>query len=180
MQFDNLTILVADDNEHILKMLCTILRSLKVGKILQARDGEEAFTLLATAGPDMLICDWNMKPMDGITFSRKVRLDPDSPNRFIPIIMVTAHSETHRVMEARDAGVNSFIVKPISLEQIYRRITNEIIHPRPFIQTDTYFGPDRRWRQDPDYTGPFRRKTDTGQRILGEQPDIVDDTIELG
>ena len=72
--------------------------------------------------------------------------------------MLTGHSERARVMAARDAGVTEFLTKPISAKGLYQRIVNVVFNPRPFIRTETYFGPDRRRNVNPNYNGPERRK----------------------
>jgi DNA-binding response OmpR family regulator len=72
--------------------------------------------------------------------------------------MLTAHSEKARVEAARDAGATEFCAKPITAIEMLRKIGAVIDHPRPFIRTDTYFGPDRRRRADPDYAGEERRQ----------------------
>ena len=107
-----------------------------------------------------------MSPLDGLDFVRLVRTGNDSPNKFVPIVMLTGHTETHRVMEARDCGVNEFLAKPNSARGLYARIRQIIDNPRPFIQTSRYFGPDRRRRQITNYQGPDRRAG--GQAGAGE------------
>ncbi len=70
--------------------------------------------------------------------------------------MTTAYSEIQRVVEARDAGITEFVAKPLSAKTLMARITAIIEHPRPFIRSTRYFGPNRR-RRTSDYTGPERR-----------------------
>jgi two-component system chemotaxis response regulator CheY len=62
----------------------------------------------------------------------------------MPIIMLSGHSEMSRVIEARDAGVNEFVVKPISVKSLYSRIDSLIHRLRDFVKTGKYFGTDRR------------------------------------
>ncbi len=101
-----------------------------------------------------------MEPVDGVEFTRLVRVAADSPNPFLPIIMVTGFADRTRVEEARDAGITEFIVKPVTARAVLDRLNNVINKPRPFVKTSDYFGPDRRRRQDPDHEGPWRRGTD--------------------
>jgi DNA-binding NtrC family response regulator len=63
-------------------------------------------------------------------------------NPYVPIIMLTGHSEKKRVIPARDAGVTEFLAKPISAKALYQRILNIVANPRPFIKSKSYFGPD--------------------------------------
>jgi DNA-binding response OmpR family regulator len=89
-----------------------------------------------------------------------VRNAPDSRNPYLPIIMMTGHSERYRVMEARDAGVTEFVAKPLTAKSVLERIQAVIYRPRPFVRTADYFGPDRRRKDDPNYDGPRRRAAD--------------------
>lgn len=158
-----LNFLVVDDNKHMRALVKSILHALGVKSILEAGDGADAFKELRHFPADVIICDWSMSPLDGLDFVRMVRTGSDSPNPFVPIIMLTGHTEMHRVMEARDSGVHEFLAKPISAKGIYSRIRAIIESPRPFIRAGLYFGPDRRRKAMPNYNGPERRKTDKGE-----------------
>ncbi|MBP8072129.1 MAG: response regulator, partial [Brevundimonas sp.] len=109
---------------------------------------------------DLAIVDFNMFPLDGVEFTRLVRNSPDTANPYLPIIMMTGHSEKSRVYEARDAGVTEFVVKPITAKAILDRIQAVIFRPRPFVKTEGYFGPDRRRSNTSNYKGPMRRAAD--------------------
>ncbi len=154
---ERLNFLVVDDNKHMRALVKTILHSLGSKNVLEAADGADAFKELRHFPADIIICDWNMSPLDGLDFVRLVRTGKDSPNPFAAIIMLTGHTEMHRVVEARDAGVHEFLAKPISAKGLYSRIRSIIERPRPFVRTATYFGPDRRRRQI-EYKGRERRK----------------------
>jgi CheY-like chemotaxis protein len=104
--------------------------------------------------------DLSMQPLDGIDFTRLLRNSPDSPNRMIPVIMVTGHSTLSRIREARDAGVNEFLAKPLNARGVIERLHQAVENPRPYVRSDDYFGPDRRRRNDAKYMGPMRRISD--------------------
>lgn len=159
---EQISFLVVDDNSPMRALLNTILRQLGVQNVVDAVDGKTAFARLGDFDPDIILCDWNMQPIDGIEFVRMVRTAPNSPNPFVPIVMLSGHAEISRIVEARDAGVNEFMAKPVSAAKLYTRIKAIIDHPRPFVRTATYFGPDRRRRDDPKYDGPERRRSGTG------------------
>jgi DNA-binding response OmpR family regulator len=72
--------------------------------------------------------------------------------------MLTSHSERTKVEAARDAGVSEFCAKPVTAAELLRKIAAVIDHPRSFIRSDDYVGPDRRRRDDPEFRGPERRK----------------------
>jgi two-component system, chemotaxis family, chemotaxis protein CheY len=159
-----LNILVVDDNHHMRILIAQILRALGVGEVYEAGDGTEALQVMRRRIIDIVMTDYAMEPLDGVSFVELLRLSPDSPNKMIPVIMVTAYSTARRVAEARDAGVNEILVKPITTRAILDRLTRVIDRPRPFVRTADYFGPDRRRRvADASYEGPFRRATDPAQ-----------------
>lgn len=155
-----ISFLVADDNNFSRNLVRTILRALKVRDLQEARDGAEAIDVLRRDPVDMVLCDYDMKPMSGLDFIRHVRGDRDSPTAFIPIIMLTAYSNQADVLATRDSGVSDYLIKPYSVRALADRILHVIDYPRPFIHSATYRGPDRRRRVDPKYTGPWRRDSD--------------------
>jgi two-component system, chemotaxis family, chemotaxis protein CheY len=104
--------------------------------------------------PDIVITDWAMPIFDGIELTQMIRQPGANPNPYVPIIMLTGHSEKKRVLAARDAGITEFLAKPISAKGLYKRIVNVVANSRPFIKTRTYFGPDRRRNVNPNYVGP--------------------------
>jgi DNA-binding response OmpR family regulator len=95
--------------------------------------------------------------MSGLELVKLIRTSPDCPNPFVPVIMLTGHSQAEHVREARDAGATEFLAKPISAKGVLARMTLVIESPRSFVRTKEYFGPCRRRRADEDYHGPERR-----------------------
>ena len=156
-----LKVLVVDDNQHMRAIVCALLGGVGVVQIRQCWDGAEALEVLRQWPADVAIVDYQMSPVDGVEFTKLVRNAADSPNPFLPIIMLTGYAERHRVFEARDAGITEFVVKPVTARAVLDRLSNIIYSPRPFIRTPSYFGPDRRRRQDPNFVGPWRRRTDS-------------------
>ena len=160
MRLDLLKILIVDDIHHTRVMLAEILRAVGINQTIEASDGAQALQLMRGHSVDIVMTDLAMSPLDGIDFVRLLRNSPDSPNQMIPVIMVTGHLTVRRIAEARDAGVNEFVAKPITARNVLDRLRLIIDQPRPFVRTDDFFGPDRRRRNDPDYAGPMRRKAD--------------------
>jgi CheY-like chemotaxis protein len=157
-RLDRLTVLVVDDNQHMRSLIRTILEALGVSSIVEARDGQHALEKLSAQQVDLIIVDWNMEPMDGLALTRHIRTSADSPDPFVPIVMLSGHTEKSRVMQARDAGITEFMAKPVSARSLYARIVSIIENPRPFVRTKDYFGPDRR-RQMLPFEGPERRQS---------------------
>lgn len=165
--FERLSILVAEDSLFIRSLLINSLRILGVGNVTAVEDGGEAieFLKLVKTNPqktgiqnvDLIMTNWQMSPVDGMMLLRWIRRHKDSPDRFIPVIMITAFSDQKRVHEARDLGVTEFLSKPFTIEAIGRKLIQMIEHPRQFVHTRDYFGPDRR-RQKLPITREDRRK----------------------
>lgn len=153
-------VLLVDDNQHMRAITSAVLASAGIPKVREASDGSAGLEVLRDHVIDLAIVDFNMFPLDGVEFTRLVRNSPDSVNPYLPIIMMTGHSEKARVFEARDAGVTEFVVKPITAKAILDRIQAVIVRPRAFVKTEGYFGPDRRRTATTGYKGPMRRKSD--------------------
>lgn len=153
-------VLVVDDNQHMRALLIEVLRAIGASEVREASDGAEALNILRSRRIDLVICDLAMQPVDGIDFVRLLRTSPDSPDPMAPVIIVSGHSTSSKVFEARDAGANEFLVKPITARGVIDRITRVVHHPRDFVRSEDYVGPDRRRRIDPNFNGPWRRADD--------------------
>lgn len=155
--FEALKILIVDDNAAMRGIVRAVLSAFGCTQIKEAPDARAAFAAVTQEPADILIVDWKMNPIDGLTLVKRLR-DPDrSPNPYVPIIMLSAYSEAARVREARDAGVTEFIVKPFNAQALYARLTTIVNRPRPFVRTKVFFGPDRR-RHEAAHAGPDRRE----------------------
>jgi len=153
----NISLLVVDDCSFSRRVSARILRCFGAGQIYEALDGEDAKQQVAQHKPDIVLVDWIMHPTDGIAFTKWVRNDRRSPDPFLPIIMMSSFSGPERVFEARDAGVNEYLVKPASPRQLMRRVQAVIEKPRRFVRVKGYFGPDRRRRDLPHEEEEDRR-----------------------
>jgi CheY-like chemotaxis protein len=151
--------LVVDDNKHMSMLIKNLLHALGSRMVAEANDAADAFAELTHFPADIIITDYHMQPLDGLDFVRLVRTGSDSPNPFVPIIMLSGHTEMNKIMQARDAGVHEYLAKPISAKSLYSRIDSIIARPREFIETRSFFGPDRR-RRAMSFTGPERRQAD--------------------
>jgi two-component system chemotaxis response regulator CheY len=150
--------LIVDDNVHMLNIVKTLLRGFGALKVLEAKSTNDAFDKIREEAIDIVLLDYEMDDEDGVAFLTRLRRDPKSPAPFMPVIMLTSHSERTRVEAARDAGVSEFCAKPVTAAELLRKIAAVIDSPRAFIRADTYVGPDRRRRDDPEFPGPERRK----------------------
>ena len=169
IDFNKLRFLICDDNAHMRRILRTLLHGFGAREVYEAEDGAAGLEAFTHYVPDIIIADWAMPIFDGLELTQMIRQPGANANPYVPIIMLTGHSERKRVVAARDAGVTEFLAKPISAKLLYQRILNVVVNPRSFIKTKNYFGPDRRRNTNPNYVGPERRKGGKAD-VIRQQP----------
>lgn len=169
--FDRASVLVVDDSVWMRVILRQMLKSLGFSRIQEAGAGEAALTVADAAPPDIILIDWDMKPMNGLELARRIRQLPGEA-RFTPVIMISAYSTLGNVLAARNAGVNEFLVKPASPQTLYHHLVAVIERPRLFVEAPGYSGPDRRRKGDSDAGTPRRRRTDGEPQPLQASADL--------
>ena len=152
----NIRVMVVEDHAPSRLLIMEVLRYLGAIGIAYARNGEEAWNAINADMPDLVLLDWAMEPVDGLEFLRRVRHDPASPNPYLSIIMVTGFADRAHVFGAREAGVNEYIIKPVTVKALLDRIQAVIERPRRYVRIGKYFGPDRR-RKDKQFVGTDKR-----------------------
>lgn len=162
MALESVSAVILDDNAHMRGLLRVILTGFGMRQIDEAADTAAAFDMVTHGNHDIVFVDYKLGGLDGIDFCRRMRRDPVSPNKFTPLVMITAYSERSHVLEAINAGVDEFLVKPIRAVDVANRVNAVVERRRPFVNAADYFGPDRRRRDDPRHTGPWRRMSDPG------------------
>jgi CheY-like chemotaxis protein len=153
--FSSLGVMVVDDNEHMLRILQTLLSSMRVGEVRCFSSGPDALDELRDWLPDVVITDHYMQPLTGIDFIKHIR-SSSGPCRFAPVVLLTGYAGKKLVRAARDSGADYTMTKPVSLQAVYRTFVRLRQADRSFIQTSRYFGPDRRRKERP-YAGPDKR-----------------------
>ncbi|MAU41906.1 MAG: two-component system response regulator [Kordiimonas sp.] len=149
-QLGNIKILLVDDNHYMVLLLRTILSAFGVTRMKQAANGAEAMDLLKTFQPDLIITDWRMKPVGGLELTKMVRYKDNYPLCFTPIIIVSGYSDPGSVVKARRAGINQYLVKPISPQTLYQRIIWTIENPLQFQLIDDCYVPVHNQANHPD------------------------------
>ncbi len=172
--FQNVQVLLIEDNKPMLNLIRGVLLSFGVGNVITALNGEDGFKEFCLFNPDLVITDWMMSPGNGLELTQTIRRHSKSPNKFVPVILMTGFSEKRRVLSARDKGITEFIVKPFNARDLYRRMHKIIESPREFIESPDYFGPDRRRKRKDVYTGIKRRYTDIIDYKNTENVDVSD------
>lgn len=166
IDLSRVSILVVEDSQFIRSLIVNCLRVLGVGSIKSVDDGAQAIEFIKQVKDDpmkagmmnidLIISDWEMSPVNGMILLRWIRRHKESPDRFIPFLMLTGYSEPKRVQDARSMGVNEFMSKPFTVNALADKLFSVINKPRQFVHTASYFGPDRR-RQKVPIKGADRR-----------------------
>ena len=136
-----LRVLVVDDEPYMRKVTKTILAAIGVPTALEADDGITGYEMARNNVPDLMIIDWEMPVIDGPQLIRMIRSPEEILLRDIPVIMLTAHSDTSRVIESARIGAHEFVRKPVSIKTLRDRIVSIITNPRPIVQIGEYYGP---------------------------------------
>ncbi len=113
-------ILIVDDFSTMRRIIKNLLRDLGFTNTQEADDGSSALPLLKASDFDFLITDWNMPGMTGIDLLKAVRADEKLQS--LPVLMVTAEAKREQIIEAAQAGVNGYVVKPFTAQALKEKI----------------------------------------------------------
>jgi CheY-like chemotaxis protein len=162
----NIRVLLVDDSPTIVYLFTGMLKAFGMKEIMTCHSGNEAIRLLTLTQAnslnlgshsiDIVITDWLMGDGSGLDLIKWIRSHKEDSVRFLPILLLSAYTSEKVVATARDSGANGALVKPVSAETLAQRILYLIDSQRPFVKADHYFGPDRRFKNDP-FQGDDRR-----------------------
>lgn len=156
IDFAQIRFLILDPHPLSATLLKDVLAMLGARMIVSVATTDRAIELLRKESFDIVFTELETTPMNGFEFVHFLRTSANSPNRLLPLIMLTARSENTYVAEARDQGITEFVAKPYSIDSLYKRLVAVITRPRQFVSLNSYFGPDRR-RRSLSYPGIERR-----------------------
>lgn len=122
-----LKVLVVDDDADVVDLVDAVLQSLKVPVVWTAADGDKAWTIFEKAGDqiDLIVCDWMMPGLSGLELLRRVR----ASESVVPFLMLTARTTADAVAQARDAGVDAYMVKPFDPRALRDKILALVTPP---------------------------------------------------
>lgn len=155
---NRLNVLLVEKHAYMRHMLRDILRQLGIREVRECNNVKHALEMFEQSPPDLVITDW-APGLDGIELVKQLRQD-DGPNRFVPVIIISANTEARHIYQALDAGMTEFLAKPITAKQVYSRVRMVIEKRRIFISNEDFFGPDRRRMRKKIYNGDDRRSLD--------------------
>jgi DNA-binding response OmpR family regulator len=156
-------LLILEDSAFIGKLLASALKNMGVGLVVTAQTIAEAKECIMKYNGDedqvdfdVVMTDWLLPDGMGADFVQWIRDHKRDNIKYLPTIVCSAYTSTDLVEQCRECGATEVMVKPVSAEKIAHRILYVIDKPRPFIQLQDFFGPDRR-RREQDYAGDNRR-----------------------
>jgi CheY-like chemotaxis protein len=179
---DRISIMVVEDNEYMLDILVNSLKRLGFTRIQKSKNGKEAVEYLkltakgfsAVEPIDIVISDLVMSPVSGVHLLQWLRDDKASPSRFMPFVMLSGAADRVNVEASREHGVNDFMAKPFSVDNIYKVLQRIIDAPRQFVTTQNYFGPCRRRAKAGPPKGMERRKPDESHATIVYSKDKIE------
>lgn len=143
--FSSLRVIVVDDSPFMCITLKALLNAMGITAVHRITVPTELFDDLAAFQPDLIFTDQIMAPISGLELIREIRSNVDCPWRCVPMVLVTGHSRADVVKAARFwSGADAVLAKPVSVQRLHACILALYRSPRTFVQTKTYFGPDRR------------------------------------
>ncbi len=120
-------VLIVDDFSTMRRIIKNLLRDLGFTNTFEADDGHTALPMLKNGDFEFVVTDWNMPIMEGIQLLKEIRKDPNL--KHLPVLMVTAEAKREQIIEAAQAGVNGYIIKPFTagtlkekLDKIFERL----------------------------------------------------------
>ena len=160
----DLIILIADSSSYVRMISHSMLRGFGANKVLEVGQTTGLLQTLSSQKIDILLCDARLPPHGGLVLTRTIRRNADNVNRTMPILLMSSDTRETTIKSARDAGANMVIAKPMSPKNLYDRLAWIAFSSRNFVDTETYFGPDRRFKIEGYPGGVGRRKGDGDRR----------------
>jgi len=152
--------LVADSDPYMRRLVREMLRNIGVSEIEFAVDGPQALHMLEESKFDLLLAEIDLKGMDGLMVAYKVRRSKLVFDPGLPIIAYCGEVTEQTIARVRLSGINDLMTKPLAAGPILRRVNHLVSTRREFIRLPSYWGPDRRRRVLPGFSGPWRRQAD--------------------
>jgi CheY-like chemotaxis protein len=160
LNFRSVTTLIVDRDRYTRSLIAQMLRGFGVGGIEAVDTGEAAMAYVKEHFVDLLIVEASLPDMSGADFIRWIRRENKEPLRFVPILVMNGYTQMKLISEARDAGANIVVKKPVSAQMLFDRVGWIARTPRAYLETTDYVGPDRRFKEIAPPSGEYRRETD--------------------
>ncbi len=143
-RFHASTVLVLEENRGTRQALRDVLLGMGFAAVYQAADGRTGLMEVAAHEPSLILVDYRLPKLDGLSFTEQLRRDGSLGNNGVPVILMAHSVDAELVVAARDAGVTEIVMKPISIQVLVRRLLHILSKARPLVRGGGYIGPDRR------------------------------------
>lgn len=168
-------VVVVDPNASAARLMTDIVKGFGAREVYVEGDEELAMELIRDVEPGVIFTERTGQTLNGESLARKVRRS-HMTCRTAPIIMVTAEATAATIRGARDAGVHEFLRKPFTTGDLFKRVENVALKPRPWVEAVGYVGPDRRRFNSGEYSGAKKRRGDTD---AGSVVDVRDQATRI-
>ncbi|HEY8351856.1 MAG TPA: response regulator [Sphingomonadales bacterium] len=138
--------LLVEGNPYHIRITESMLRQCGVKTVIRAVNNGEAMQVLFEQKVDLVVCDYDVPADGGIGLLRTIRNRHVTPQYRVPVIVTCGSADIEKVTAARDAGATEFLSKPFSANLLWRALYSALENGRPFIESESYVGPDRRRR----------------------------------
>ncbi|HEX2591171.1 MAG TPA: hypothetical protein VHL34_06730 [Rhizomicrobium sp.] len=160
-EYRSLHVLIVGGKAHHVRVLRTVLSLIGINEIVAEQEPSWAMRRLKTQFFDAVFCDETVDPIGDVPFVIAARREPDVLEHMVPIFLTCSAARLKQVNAARDSGVTDVLARPLSAQTIMRKLSLALLKPRSFIVAPDFFGPDRRSKGRPTYTGEDRRSRKT-------------------
>lgn len=157
-----MSILVVDDNKNYRSILRSILYSMDVRFVVDVSDAAAGLEQCRAFDFDLAFVDRDIPGLNGLDFCKILRTADDSPCPNLPLVMTTPLAHLSVIKAAINAGFEAVLLKPLIPVNVHRTINRLMARPSEYVQSPSYRGPCRRRGFEKNYTGPLRRKSDSG------------------
>jgi CheY-like chemotaxis protein len=179
LNFSQISALVVDADQYAVSILGQILRGFGLSRHHTIDSGEEAKRQLSNHHYDIMICDALLPDMHAGDLVRWVRRQTELSLKYVPVVVLTGYTQFSTVVTMRDAGANIVVRKPVSPNVLFDHIAWSARTDRPYIETDTFIGPCRRFKNTGAPDGVGRRKTDlNGELGAAVEPNMSQEEID--
>ena len=148
-----------------MELLVRVFHGFGVRHPYRCYDSGKAMEACKEADLDLIVCDGSLPDGEAYDFIANLRRSDLEPNRYTPVMVIQGHTPADQILKARDCGANFVVAKPITPRLLLERVLWIAGESRPFIELDTYIGPDRRFQNSgpPGGPGTGRRRTDKAE-----------------
>jgi len=152
----HLDVMLVEKHGDMRRLFRDVLCQLGLSKVRDCGNVGTALEMFQETPADLVLTDWS-PGLDGVDLLRKLRQSGLSSNPFVPVVVVTANTESRHIYTARNSGMTEYLAKPITATRVYTRICSVIEKRRMFISNHDFFGPDRRRLMKDVFAGENRR-----------------------